>query len=109
VDIHLAGLAGAPGHTKQQQQLAILIDKKVIAKMITDLQQVRKDAVMLSKMTVQQLRQPGNLATLDEMMNLATEVKSGWFDSQTGENIGGVLWINARLQQLATLPVNATT
>ena len=104
VDIHLTGLASAPGHTLQQQQLVVSIDK-VISRMTVDLQQVRKDAAMLVKMNTQQLRQMSNQAKLDEMMNLTSEVKSGWFDTQTGENIGGVLWITSRLQQLASASV----
>jgi hypothetical protein len=104
VDIHLMGLASAPGHTVEQRQLATLIDK-VITRMRTDLQQVRQDAANIAKMTPQQVRQPGSEAILDDLARLATEVESGWFDPQTGENIGGTLWINARLQQLAVVNV----
>lgn len=106
VDIHLTGLASSPGHTAQQRQLAVLIDT-VIARMTTDLQQVRKDAVLILPMNTNQLRQQSNQALLDEMANLASEVTSGWFDRQTGENIGGVLWISSRLQQLAMVPVSS--
>ncbi len=104
VDIHLTGLASSPGHTVQQQQLVVSIDE-VVSRMTMDLQQVRKDAALLVKMNTQQLRQISNQAKLDEMMNLTSEVKSGWFDNQTGENSGGVLWITSRLQQLASVPV----
>lgn len=104
-DIHLIGLANSPGHTQPQQQLATMINR-VIARMNTDLQQVRKDAAILVKMNTQQLRQHHNQATLDELMNLTSEVKSGWLDNQTGENIGGVLWMTSRLQQLASVPVS---
>ncbi|GER86575.1 hypothetical protein KDW_07370 [Dictyobacter vulcani] len=105
VDIHQTGLAGAPGHTAQQKHLAILIDN-VIMKMRTDLLQVRTDAAKIVKMNPQQLKQQGNATLLNEMATLTTEVKSGWFDPATGENIGGVLWITSRLQQLATMPVS---
>jgi hypothetical protein len=105
VDIHLTGLANAPGHTQQQHQLAIMI-QRVLARMNTDLQQVRKDAVTLVKMNTAHLRQRSNQALLDEMMNLTSEVKSGWLDPQTGEDVGGVLWITSRLQQLASVPVS---
>ena len=104
VDIHLTGLASSPGHTMQQQQLAVLIDK-VITRMSMDLQQVRNDAAILVKMNMQQLRLPGNQAKLNEIANLTSEVKSGWFDIHTGEDIGGVLWITSRLQQLASVPI----
>jgi hypothetical protein len=104
VDIHLTGLANAPGHTMQQQQLAILIDT-VITRMKRDLQQVRKDAALLVTMNAQQLRQLSNQAPLNEIAHLTSEVNSGWFDTQTGENIGGVLWMTSRLQQLASASV----
>jgi hypothetical protein len=107
VDIHLMGLANSPGHTREQQQLALLIDQ-VINKMQQDLQRVRTDATQLAKRSVQQLRQLDNQAMLDEMVRLTIEAVSGWFDSQTGDDIGGVVWINARLQQLATIALHVS-
>jgi hypothetical protein len=107
VDIHLTGLESSPGHTAQQKLLAIFIDN-VITRMKRDLKRVHDDAASLVKMNRQQLKQLGNQATLDDMATLTTEVKSGWFDPSTGENIGGVLWIMARLQQLTTIPINAS-
>jgi hypothetical protein len=104
VDIHLTGLANAPGHTIQQQRLAVFIDQ-VITRMKGDLQRVRKDAALLVPMNAQQLRQVSNQETVNEIANLTSEVKSGWFDTQTGENIGGVLWMTSRLQQLASASV----
>ncbi len=106
VDIHLTGLANSPGHTKEQNTLAIQVDE-VINKMNRDLLQVRKDAAQVAQMNITQLRQPTTLSLLDDMANLTTEVKSGWFDAQTGENIGGVLWIESRLQQLAAVSIVA--
>lgn len=108
VDIHVNGLANAPGHTSAQQQLAVLVGT-VIHTMEGDLQRVRRDAEALVKMTPGQLRQPGSLVMLDEMANLTTAVKSGWLDPQTGENIGGVVWMMARIEQLATIAVSSST
>jgi hypothetical protein len=107
IDLHLIGLANSPGHTQEQQRLAVLIDR-VINKMLSDLQHIRVDAAKLVKMKAQQLRQSNNQALLDDMANLTTEVKSGWFDSRTGEDIGGVVWISSRLQQLATISLNVS-
>ena len=107
VDVHLTGLSNSPGHTQEQQKLAILVDS-VIQKMNRDLEQVRKDASELVKMSADQLRQAGNLEKLNDMVNLTTEVKSGWFDEHTGENTGSVLWMTARLQQLASVPVHVS-
>lgn len=108
VDIHLTGLAGSPGHTVAQQKVAIQVDG-VISRMINDLTQVRKDAVQLVKLNDDQLRQPGTLTLLNEMASLTTEVKGGWFDPTTNENMGGVIWLNARIQQLAAIPLQASS
>ena len=108
VDIHLTGLAGSPGHTVEQQKVAIQVDG-VISRMINDLEQVRKDAVQLVKLNDDQLRQPGTLTLLNEMASLTTEVKGGWFDPTTNENIGGVIWLSARIQQLATISLQASS
>ena len=102
VDIHLTGLANSLGHTQEQNALAVQIDD-VINRMNRDLQQVRKDAIRLVQMDIPQVRQDAALSLLNDMANLTTEVKSGWFDARTGENSGGVLWIESRLQQLATI------
>jgi hypothetical protein len=107
VDIHLTGLAGSPGHTAEQQKVAIQVDG-VITRMINDLTQVRKDAAQLVKLNDDQLRQPSTLTVLDEMASLTTEVKGGWFDTSTSENMGGVIWLNARIQQLATISLQAS-
>lgn len=104
VGVHLIGLTNAPGHTIQQQRLAVLITT-VISRMQADLSRIRQDANALVTMNTQQLRQQRNQAPLDDLMNLAGELQSGWFDPQTGENIGGVLWMTSRLQQLASAPI----
>ena len=74
VDTHLKGLADSPGHTDEQKQVAIQVDG-VITRMITDLTQVRKDAVQLVQRSDEQLRQPDTLTLLNEMATLTTEVK----------------------------------
>ncbi|GCE15018.1 hypothetical protein KTT_48770 [Tengunoibacter tsumagoiensis] len=104
VAMHLTGLAEAPGHTAQQRQLSILVDTAIL-RMRTDLLQVRTDAAKLAQMNGEQLQQQDTDTILNEMAMLTTEVKSGWFDPSTGENMGGVLWIASCLQQLTTIPV----
>lgn len=104
VDLHVAGLASAPGHTSEQQQVAIAVDH-VIARMSDDLMRVRRDAAQLVQLSDVQLGQPDTLTVLNEMAALTTEVKGGWLDPKTNEDIGGVLWISAQLQQLASIPV----
>ena len=100
VDTHLRGLADSPGHTDEQKQVAIQVDS-VITRMIKDLTQVRKDAVQLVQRSNDQLRQPDTLTLLNEMANLTDEANSGWFDATTRENMGGAIWLNERIQQLA--------
>jgi serine/threonine protein kinase len=102
VDIHLNGLANSPGHTEEQKKVAIQVDG-VITRMIKDLTQVRKDAVQLIQRNNDQLLQPDSLALLNEIATLTREVNSGWFDATTNENQGGVVWLSARIQQLATI------
>ena len=105
VNLHLTGLANSPGHTQEQQRLALVVDTAVM-RMEKDLQQVRKDAATLIRMNADQLRQSETPSTLDEMSTLTTEVTSGWLDPNTGENTGGVVWLNARLQRLATISIS---
>jgi hypothetical protein len=39
------------------------------------------------------------------MVSRTNEIKSGWFDATSGEDIGGVVWLQARIQQLATIVI----
>jgi hypothetical protein len=107
VDTHLKGLTEAPGHTDEQRQVAIQIDG-IIARMISDLTQVHKDALQLVTLSNEQLLQPDVLVTLNKMAKLTKEVNSGWFDATTSQIQGGVIWINARIQQLATISLQAS-
>ena len=107
VDIHLNGLASSPGHTEEQKKVAIQVDG-VIARMINDLTKVRQDAVQLVQRSNDQLLQPDALALLNEMATLTKGVSSGWFDATTDENQGGVVWLSARIQQLATVSLTAS-
>jgi serine/threonine protein kinase len=107
VDHHLTGLAASPGHTEEQQKIAIQVDGD-ITRMINDLTKVRKDAVQLVQRSNDQLLQPDALALLNEMATLTREAYSGWFDPTTGQNRGGVVWMNARIQQLATISLEAS-
>ncbi len=74
-----------------------------VTRMIKDLTQVRTDALQLVQRSNAQLRQPDTLTLLDEMADLTREVNSGWFDSTASQNQGGAIWMNARVQQLATI------
>jgi serine/threonine protein kinase len=108
VDTHLKGLTASPGHTDEQQKIAIQANS-VIARMINDLIQVRKNAVQLVKRSNSQLRQSDTLTLLNEIATLTREANSGWFDTATHENIGGAIWLNMRLQQLATISLQISS
>jgi hypothetical protein len=104
IDLHLSGLADSPGHTSQQRMLAIQVDG-VITKMENDVMQIRRDAIQLVARTSSQMRHPDTLTLLNDMVSRTNEIKSGWFDATSGEDIGGVVWLQARIQQLATIVI----
>ena len=108
LDVHMKGLTDAPDHTDEQKQVVIQVDG-VVARMINDLTQVRKDAVQLVKLSNDQLRQPSTLTLLNEMANLTQEANSGWFDATTHANVGGAIWLNMRIQQLATISLKPSS
>jgi hypothetical protein len=107
VNLHLTGLADSPGHTDEQKQVAIQVDS-VTTRMINDLTQVRKDAVQLVQRSNEQLRQPDTLTLLNEMAHLTQEANSGWFDATSHANVGGAIWLNARIHQLATISLQTS-
>jgi len=100
-------LADSPGHTEEQKQIANHVHN-AITRMIDDLIQVRKDAVQLVQRNNEQLSQPDTLTLLNEMARLTTEVKGGWFDPTTNGNVGGVIWLSARIQQLAKISLETS-
>jgi hypothetical protein len=108
VDLHLKGLTSSPSHTDEQKQLIIQVDS-VITRMIDDLTQVRKDAIQLVKRSNDQLRQPDTLTLLNEIATLTKEANSGRFDATTHENIGGAIWLNMGIQQLATISLETSS
>jgi hypothetical protein len=102
VSVHLNGLAISPGHTEEQKQTAIQVNG-VIAKTINDLTLVHKDALQLVQSNNEQLRQPDTLTLLNQMAKLTSEANGGWFDPTTHENLGGVIWLSAQIQQMGTI------
>jgi hypothetical protein len=107
VDYHLTGLVNSPGHTDEQKQVAIQAHG-VVKRMIDDLTEVREDARLLVNLSNDQLSQPYTLTLLNKMVTLTGEVNSGWYDSTTHENQGGAIWLNTRLQQLATISLQTS-
>lgn len=104
VDIHLHGLAEAPGHTQAQKDLAIKLDNAL--KTDTSLyQKIRQDVMKLVKMNATQLRSNDALSLLNDMVTTANLAYTGQFDPTTGGNMNGIAWIQSELQGIATMPV----
>ncbi len=106
VDLHLQGVTNAPGHTKEQEQLALKIDTALM-QVSSLMQKIHQDAVKLVKMDKTQLRSNDALTLLNDMVTNATNAYAGQFDPMTGGNTNGIIWIHNELQGLATMPVTA--
>jgi hypothetical protein len=73
------------------------------------LEQVRRDALQIMKMSDQQLRQPATLTLLNDMIDNATNAFTGQVDPATGQMQQGVTWIHEQIQALAVLDVKHST
>lgn len=108
VSMHLTGLAEAPGHTQEQQQLVQQANQG-IDEVKNVLQQVRYEAHDLVQYNLIQLQQQNALQKLNEMAILTTEAESGKFDSQQSGDQGGIIWLTGVIQQLATITLTASS
>jgi len=108
VDLHLQGLIHAPGHTQEQQELAIKLDNAL--KMDTSLfQKVRQDAITLVRMKNTPLKSDTALSLLNDMVTNANAAYTGQFDPTIGGTINGIVWIRNELQGVATIPITTPT
>ena len=73
------------------------------------LEQVRRDAQQILKMSDQQLHQPATLNLLNDMIDNATHAFTGQVDPATGQMREGVTWIHDQIQALAVLDVKHIT
>lgn len=69
------------------------------------LEQVRKDAQQIVKMTDGQLLQPSSLALINSMIESASRAYAGRIDPTTGEMEEGVNWIHDYIQTLAVFEI----
>ncbi len=70
-----------------------------------DMQQIYQDALQPVRMDTTQLTQPQALALLNDLATHASNAYVGHFDASLGAQVGGIVWIEAELQALASIPV----
>ncbi len=70
---------------------------------------VHHDGLQIMNMSDQQLRQPGTLTVLNDMIFNATSAFTGYADPASGQMHQGVTWIHGQIQSLAMLDVKSIT
>ena len=108
VDLHVNGLAHAPGHTAAQERLALQIDA-ALTKDRAQLEAIRQDALRLVKMNTVQLTSREALTRLNDMVMHATTAYTGTLDPATGATTDGIVWIASSLQGLATITLTTVS
>lgn len=105
---HLNGLLQSPGATPEM--------RKIVADIVTALNnvkywltQLRMDTQKIMKMTDAQLRQPGTLNLINDMIDNATKAYSGQIDPATGETHQGISWVHNHMQLIATFNISTFT
>lgn len=101
---HLSALLSSPYATPQQSKLAGAIDAAVNAVNIK-LQQARKDAQQLMRMSNAQLTTPAALSLLDDLVVQTTDAYTGQIDQTTGNRQNGAIWVYDNMQQLAMFTI----
>jgi len=104
VGLHVEGFVNAPGATAQQRLQARSLGQ-ALSQVKEALTQMRQTARLLSAMTARQLQGPSALSLLNDLVIEATLALEGHYDAQVGGTMGGIWWIEARLQQFAWITV----
>jgi hypothetical protein len=102
IERHLRALVRSPALT--ELGMARQADG-VLLRMLQSLGLLRQETAALLQASPAQLRQPQSLSTLNSIAALVTTLKEGSFDPRSGTSSGGTLWLAARIQQLATIPL----
>lgn len=104
VDKHLNGLLQAntvtPVVRKQANDLISAMNNVEFW-----LTQVRRDAQQIMKMSDDQLRQPGTLTVLDDMIANANAAYAGQLDPSTNTTRQGIMWVHDHMQALARIDI----
>jgi hypothetical protein len=110
IDTHLNGLLQAfptpPTPAFRQQVADIVAQLDNIKSWLT---QVRRDALLMIKMSDKQLQQPQTLNLINDMIANANYAYTGQTDPNTGQMHQGVVWIHEHIQELAVLNVSKFT
>ena len=104
VDKHLNGLlqakAATPAVRKQVNDLIGAMNNVEFW-----LTQVRHDAQQLIKMSDDQLRQPGTLTILNDMIENSNRAYAGQLDPSTNSTRQGIIWVHDHMQALAHIDI----
>ncbi|MBO0781163.1 MAG: hypothetical protein J2P37_20275 [Ktedonobacteraceae bacterium] len=111
IETHLQAIAHAPGHTEEQQQLAILLDK-ALQLVMRHLQKARQDAIALAQMNSLASHANKVVPLLNDLVNEANAAYAGTTGLATGTpEDHGLVWCAQQMQALAMiliLPVRPT-
>jgi hypothetical protein len=110
IDTHLNGLLLAsptPPTPAFRQQVANIVAQLDNVK--SWLTQVRRDALLMMKMSDKQLQQPQTLNLINDMIANANYAYTGQTDPNTGQMHQGVVWIHEHVQELAVLNISKFT
>lgn len=104
VEEHMNGAILSPQTTSQQRQLAIKISEG-LQRIQHALAQASQDAKQLVRLTAGQLLAPASLTVLNDLAAQLRYAYIGSSQSSTATSSGGVFWIYASLQSLATFDI----
>jgi len=106
IGTHLSDIAGSPGVTPEQIQLALQTNTAINNVQVW-LTAVHADAVELIHKPADQLIQPETLPIFNDMFTQATKAFVGQVDPHTGQVKEGVAQIHYKNQSLATFDISA--
>lgn len=104
IDRHMNGLLQADA-TPQALRAQVGQFTDAMSNIELWLKNVRSDAQKIVKMSDAQLRQPGTLALLNDMIGNINNAFAGQLDPTTGQTREGVSWLHDHINALAALDI----
>jgi len=104
----LTNISHAPDATQEQRQIAIALSEQLTV-VEAAWQHVRQDIRQLVAFSDLQLAQPVAQSLLDDMVEQTISAYAGTINPQTGERLGGSLWMADQLERLATIAIEPCT